>query len=60
MNTFCPFINGECRKDCVFRIREISADKETLTVCRLVSTTATNFDLCDMIIREKQDSETLK
>lgn len=60
MNTFCPFINGECRNDCVFRIRKTSADEETLTVCRLVSTTATNFDLCDIIIREKQDSETLK
>lgn len=60
MNTFCPFINGECRKDCVFRIREISADKETLTVCRLVSTAATNFDLCDIIIHEKQDSKTSK
>lgn len=55
MNTFCPFLKDECRSECVFRIREISADSETLTVCRLVSTAATNFDLCDKIIREKED-----
>lgn len=54
MNTFCPFLKDQCRPDCVFRIREISADSETLTVCRLVSTAATNFDLCDKIIREKE------
>lgn len=55
MNTFCPFLKDMCRADCVFRIREISADSETLTVCRLVSTVATNFDLCDKIIREKEE-----
>ena len=54
MNAFCPFLKGECRSDCVFRIREISADSETLTVCRLVSTAATNFTLCDILIKEKE------
>lgn len=58
MNAFCPFLKGECRSDCVFRIREISADSETLTVCRLVSTAATNFDLCDKIIKEKEKGQT--
>lgn len=59
-NNFCPFINGECRKNCVFRTREISVDAETQTVCRLVSATAANFDLCDIIIRDKQDPKTSK
>lgn len=53
-NTFCPFIDGQCRTDCVFRIREMSADSETFTVCRLVSAAATNYDLCDKIIKEKE------
>lgn len=58
MNTFCPFLKDMCRSECVFRIREISADSETLTVCRLVSTAATNFDLCDKIIKEKEKGQT--
>ena len=54
MNKFCPFINGECRKDCVFRIHETAADADTITVCRLVLSTAVNSDLCDIIISEKE------
>lgn len=53
MNTFCPFLKDACRTDCVFRVREISADKETITVCRLVSSAAVNSELCDIIIKEK-------
>lgn len=53
MNTFCPFLKDACRTDCVFRVREISADEETTTVCRLVSSAAVNSDLCDIIIKEK-------
>lgn len=56
MNTFCPFINGNCRDDCVFRIHETTADEETITVCRLVSSCGTNSALCDLLIR-KQDLE---
>lgn len=53
MNTFCPFLKDVCRTDCVFRVRETSADEETITVCRLVSSAAINSDLCDIIIKEK-------
>lgn len=53
MNTFCPFLKDVCRTDCVFRVRETSADEETMTVCRLVSSVAINTDLCDIIIKEK-------
>ncbi len=53
MNTFCPFLKDACRTDCVFRVREISADEETITVCRLVSSAAVNSELCDIIIKEK-------
>lgn len=53
MNTFCPFLKDVCRTDCVFRVRETSADEETMTVCRLVSSAAVNSELCDIIIKEK-------
>jgi hypothetical protein len=53
LNTFCPFLKDACRTDCVFRVRETSADEETITVCRLVSSVAINSDLCDIIIKEK-------
>lgn len=53
MNTFCPFLKDVCRTDCVFRVRETSADEETITVCRLVSSAAVNSELCDIIINEK-------
>ena len=56
MNTFCPIIKDECRADCVFRTRKAYADSETETVCRLVSTAAINYDLCDIIIREKEET----
>ena len=53
MNSFCPFLKDACRTDCVFRVREISADEETITVCRLVSSAAVNSELCDIIIKGK-------
>ena len=54
MNTFCPFINGDCRSDCVFHIRKTTADKETLTVCRLVSSAGVSEILCDTLLEEKE------
>lgn len=53
MNTFCPFLKDACRTDCVFRVCETSADEETITVCRLVSSAAVNSELCNIIIKEK-------
>ena len=53
MNSFCPFLKDACRTDCVFRVRGISADEKTITVCRLVSSAAVNSELCDIIIKEK-------
>lgn len=54
MKSFCPFINGECRSDCVFRIRSRSADTGELTECLLVASISSNDELCDIIIREKE------
>lgn len=55
MNTFCPFLKDECRSECVFRIRQTVVDSETITVCRLVSAATINSELCDIIIREKEE-----
>lgn len=52
---FCPFIKDECRNDCVFHIRKMSTTSEKLTACQLVSVLSTHYDLCDTIIKEKQE-----
>ena len=56
MNTYCPFIDDECHARCVFRIPKVTVDAETVTTCRLVASAATNCDLCDIVIKEKQDA----
>ena len=54
MKSFCPFINGECRSDCVFHIRKRAVDAEKITECLLVAGISANDELCDIIIKEKQ------
>lgn len=54
MKSFCPFINGECRSDCVFHIRRQAVDADRITECLLVAGISSNDELCDIIIREKE------
>lgn len=60
MKSFCPFINGECRSDCVFHTHKQSADTGDITECLLVVGTASNDELCDLIIKEKQSKSSKK
>ena len=58
MNTFCPFINGECRKDCVFRLeRQRSQDESRITVCQLATSTAVSEALCDKFLFGDDDDD---
>lgn len=60
MKSFCPFINGECRSDCVFRKRKCAVSSGETTECLLVSVIDSNDALCDIIIQEKQSKSSKK
>lgn len=51
----CPFINGQCREDCVFRLKRKVASENGTTVCRLVISTETSEHLCDILIQKNQE-----
>lgn len=57
VNTFCPFINGECREDCVFHLNHKVAGENGVTVCQLVTSSDVSKCLCDILIKEKQDKK---
>lgn len=57
MNTFCPFINGECRSDCVFRLEHKTATENGLTVCQLATSSTISEHLCDILVDEKQEKK---
>ncbi|MBP1562074.1 MAG: hypothetical protein J6C96_12645 [Oscillospiraceae bacterium] len=57
MNTFCPFINGECRSDCVFRLVRKVGEENGLTICQLATSSAVSERLCDILVKEKQEDD---
>ena len=57
MKTFCPFINGECRSDCVFRLEHTVGEENGKTVCQLVTSTAVTERIGDILIEDKQDNK---
>lgn len=57
MNTFCPFINGECRSDCVFRLEHKTATENGLTVCQLATSSTVSEHLCNILVDEKQEKK---
>lgn len=57
MKTFCPFINGECRSDCVFHLDHKVGEENGETACQLATSSAVSERLCDILVSEKQDNE---
>lgn len=54
MGKFCPFINGECRTDCVFRRRKVSSENG-VTECQLVATSSSSEYLSDILISKEEN-----
>lgn len=59
MGKFCPFINGECRTDCVFRRRKVSSENG-VTECQLVATSSSSEYLSDILIKKEENAANKK
>lgn len=55
MGKFCPFINGECRTDCVFRRKKVSSENG-VTECQLVATSSSSEYLSDILITKEEEN----
>ena len=54
-NSFCPFINGECKTDCVFHTHgTIDEDGEKACILSLAAKSIDTY--CDMRIREMEEN----
>lgn len=55
-NSFCPFINGQCREDCVFRLQRKVETENGTAICQLAISSTACETLCDILIKEKEEN----